>query len=155
MTWLTIGCDLPERRATGDDSLSLEKVTCTFSLTIGQESFSVSGLRYLHGMGSVSVAHGPSANPHVPGASGNCTHNLGCTELYLGPIAVLRGRNGGSEPEMQPGLSPTRAKEAETWATSLRVIYWRQRPDSAPCSPPLKHATSRSRHRQIEASGAI
>ena len=52
MTWLTIGCDRPERRATGDDSLSLAKVTCTRSLTIGQESFSVSGLRYVQGMGA-------------------------------------------------------------------------------------------------------
>ena len=52
MTWLTIGCHRPERRATGDDSLSLAKVTCTGLLTIGQESFSVSGLRYVHGMGA-------------------------------------------------------------------------------------------------------
>jgi len=52
VTWLKIGCDPPERRATRDDSPSLAKVTCTDLLTIGQESFSVSGLRYVHGMGA-------------------------------------------------------------------------------------------------------
>jgi len=52
VTWLTIGCDRPERRATGEHSPSLAKVTCTGSLTIGQKSFSVSVLRYVHGMGA-------------------------------------------------------------------------------------------------------
>jgi len=57
VTWLTIGCDRPERRATGDNNLSLAIVTCTRSLTIGQESFSVSGLRYVCGMGSGKQAY--------------------------------------------------------------------------------------------------
>jgi len=33
------------------DNPSLEKIACTGSLTIRQESFPVCGLRYVHGMG--------------------------------------------------------------------------------------------------------
>jgi len=57
VTSLTIRCHRSQRRLTDDDSLSLAKVTCVVSLTIGQESFSVSGHRCVHGMGAC-LRHG-------------------------------------------------------------------------------------------------
>ena len=53
VTSLTIRCHRSQRCLTDDNSLSLAKVTCIVSLTIGQESFSVSGHRCVHGMGAL------------------------------------------------------------------------------------------------------
>jgi len=44
------------------------------------------------------------------------------TGAYWGPLSVLWGQNGGSEPKMEPGRSPACARPAETWAISLHAF---------------------------------
>jgi len=39
---------------------------------------------------------------------------LGGTGAYWGPISVPWGQNGGPEPKMEPGRSPSSARAVET-----------------------------------------
>jgi len=86
---------------------------------------------------------------------------LGGTGAYWGPISVLWGRNGGpAQNGARPQAGLCQGGRSVGYKSACHVLETardgsRRRPDSASCSPPLKQATSRSKPRQIQASGAI
>jgi len=91
-----------------------------------------------------------------------------CTTLLGGYWGVLRPDSRTVGPKRRPGAQNRARRQPGLCQGGRNVGYKsachvlerardgsRRRPDSASCSPPLKQATSRSKPRKIEASGAI
>jgi len=95
-------------------------------------------------------------------SSGMCTTLLGGYWGVLGPdfrtVGPKRRPGAQNGARRQPGLCQGGRNVGYKSACHLLETARdgsRRRPDSASCSPPLKQATSRSKPRKIEASGAI
>jgi len=105
---------------------------------------------------------GQSIPGHLAGSSGMCTTLLGGYWGVLGPEFCTVGpkRRPGAQNGARPQPALCQAGRNVGYKSACQVLETarngsRRRPDFASCSPPLKQATSRSKPRKIEASGAI